>query len=105
VPRAYLGTAAAMNSTGRNIGTAMGFALAGAIFVARAAAQAGVTAGANLNVETLPPDAILAEVWASLFVAMIVAVLGMGAAFIRGSGVPSGGGEPSEPHQVFALSE
>src|SRR5579875_696775 len=84
VPREYLGTASAMNATGRNIGQAMGFAIAGTVFAARAAARAGVPGNSSLDVTTLPPAALLTGIEAALFVALIVAAFGMAAAFIRG---------------------
>lgn len=109
-PRAHLGTAAAMNATGRSVGQAMGFALAGAIFVDRAAARAGIAADGRLRVEGLPRGALLGGIQAALLAALLIAVAGMGAAFIRGSaGRRAADGEEdervAEPRPALALSE
>ena len=109
-PRTHLGAAAAMNATGRSIGQAMGFALAGAIFVDRAAAQAGIAAGDRLRVERLPGGALLSGIQAALVAALVIAFAGMGAAFIRGGarqGAADGEEDErrAEPRPALALGE
>lgn len=79
VPHAYLGTAAAINATGRNIGQATGYAIAGAVFVAHAAGNAGVAAGSTLDIDSLPGGAVLAGVRAAIVVTIVIGVLGTAA--------------------------
>lgn len=76
VPRSMLGTASASLATGRNIGTAAGLAISGAVLVVMASDAAGVTEVASAR--DLPPAALLDGIRAAFLVAsglVFVAVL------------------------------
>lgn len=67
VPRSMLGTASASLATGRNIGTAVGLAIAGAVLVAVSTSSAGV--GEVASARDLPPEALLEGIRAAFLVA------------------------------------
>jgi EmrB/QacA subfamily drug resistance transporter len=67
VPRSMLGTASASLATGRNIGTAVGLAIAGAVLVMVASDSAA--AGDVVSARDLPPEALLEGIRAAFLVA------------------------------------
>jgi EmrB/QacA subfamily drug resistance transporter len=76
-----LGTASASVATARNIGNAVGLALASAVLTAVATASAGYSA---LRVADLPDDAIVDGVRAAFFVAGLAAATAIAASLFRG---------------------
>ena len=95
VPKSRLGTASASVATARNIGSAIGLAVAGTVLVAVASAAAGVE---GVRADRLPADALLQGIRAGFTVGACVSVLAVLASILRGSRVPlpepSPGGEP-----------
>ena len=93
VPRSMLGTAAASLATGRNVGTAVGLAITGAVLVSVATDSAGLDAVQNTR--DLPASALLDGIRASFVVASALALLGAVASSTRPATVrPSMPGPP-----------
>ena len=93
VPRSMLGTAAASLATGRNVGTAVGLAITGAVLVSVATDSAGLDAVQNTR--DLPASALLDGIRASFVVASALALLGAIASSTRPATVrPSMPGPP-----------
>lgn len=78
VPLNRLGTASAMIATGRNVGQAVGMALAGAIFAART----------GDSIDRLPPQAVLGGIQAAFAVAAAISLLGALTSSVRGKALP-----------------
>jgi len=74
VPRSMLGTASASLATGRNVGTAAGLAIAGAVLVTVATSSAGIDT--IDNAKDLPASALLDGIRAAFLVASGLSLLG-----------------------------
>lgn len=86
VPPDRLGTASASVATARNIGNAVGLALASAVLVAVATASAGFSAA---RVADLPDTAIVDGVRAAFLAAGLFSATAVLASLFRGRGAPS----------------
>ena len=75
VPRPMLGTASASVATSRNVGNAVGLAVASAVLVVVAGGGAGVAT------DDLPPDDLLSGIRAAFLAAGMLSLLAIGAAF------------------------
>lgn len=82
VPPQRLGTASASIATSRNIGNAMGLAMAGAVLVGVAASSAGLTGVATND---LPNEALLDGIRAAFFAAAFASSLAIFATMLRGA--------------------
>jgi EmrB/QacA subfamily drug resistance transporter len=81
VPRTMLGTASASVATARNVGNAVGLAMASAILVAVATASAGLT---GVRTDNLPPEALLDGIRVAFVVAGAMSALAIAASSFRG---------------------
>jgi MFS family permease len=81
VPRAMLGTASASVATARNIGTATGLAISGAVLIGVATASAGVASASSVT--DLPDDALLDGIKAAFLVASLVSSTAVVASLFR----------------------
>jgi EmrB/QacA subfamily drug resistance transporter len=91
VSRDMLGTASAATATGRNIGNAVGLAMAGAILVGVGSAAAGIS---GIDAADLPPDALLDGINAAFLAAGCVTGLAVISTFFRG-GQATSAAEPA----------
>ena len=82
VPQDRLGTASASVATGRNIGNALGMAMASSVLVGVASASAGFTAA---QVSDLPHDAIIDGMRAAFVIAAVSSALAVVASSFRRS--------------------
>jgi len=81
VPRSMLGTASATLASGRNIGTSVGLAIAGAVLVTVASNSAGLTDVQNTR--SLPPAALMDGIRAAFLVASSLTTLAVFVSLLR----------------------
>jgi len=81
VPRTMLGTASASVATSRNVGNAVGLAMASAILVGVASASAGLP---GVRTDALPPEALLDGIRVAFIVAGSMSALAIAASSFRG---------------------
>ncbi len=81
VPRTMLGTASASVATSRNVGNAVGLALASTILVGVASASSGLS---GVRTDALPPDALLDGIRVAFVVAGCMSALAIAASSFRG---------------------
>jgi MFS family permease len=80
VPKNMLGTASASVATARNVGNAAGLAMASAVFTAVAVSSAGIS---GVDIEDLPPAALLDGARAAFLAAGLVSTLAIAASMLR----------------------
>lgn len=101
VPRTMLGTASASVGTGRNVGNAVGLAVASAVLV--------IVGGTVPSASSLPADDLLSGIRAAFFVTAALSSLAILASMLQGRSAPGlttmGTGEPGAVHPVGGKSE